>query len=705
MRRVIVGIVIALVVLIGGGLALAFSNVDKFRPRVQTELQNKLNRPVGLGHLGVRLFPLSIRIDDVTIGEAAEFGSNRPFATAKEVYVSAGLMSLIRGNPEVKDLTLDRPQVELIRNPAGVWNFSTIGGGKNTGGTSGGTSSGGSTEFTLDRLQITDGQVGITDQVTKAPRSVYNHIDLALSDFGPNKQFAIDLGVHFPGPGKELLAFKGNGGPLQSGNAAATPINGHFSVQEVRLSGVNSVSPATIPPNTDGVATGDGTISSSNELLSAKGTLKIDNAVITGSKMPYPIEATYDASDDRKTDKIQIRSAVVKAGPTAVTIGGTVDARTTPSNLNVRLTTNNASIPELLRLAALFGAGNASSANQVKGDLTADLTMTGPMNQMNGSGTLSSNTLQAQDLVLKNVRARCTLDKGVLQLAPVTSNVFGGTENGTVSVDTRPANPACSVKMNFSGVDTNALLSAVSSMKNKLYGSMAANTNLSFTLASSTDLARTLNGTLGINVTNGRLQGINLLNELSKIGKFTGAPAQSGSGTALKTLSGTMNIVNGVGTTNDLKAVLDAGSLAAAGTVNLVDQALNLHLTAVLNSGLSKSVGGTGVGGFMNTALANNQGELVLPVIVTGTMDQPKFSPDVEAMAKMKINKLLPTTGNPSALVGSMLGQQHGAGGIVGGLLGNAQGQTNAQGQQKNQQQQNPVDSLLKGLGKKKPKQ
>lgn len=132
MRRIFVAIPIAVVVLIAGVLAAILLNVDKYRPRIQAELQKKLDRPVTLGHLGIRLLPLSIRVDGLTIGAAPEFGSNRPFATAKKVYVSAGLISLLRGNPVVKDLNLDRPQVELIRNPAGVWNFSTIGGSRET---------------------------------------------------------------------------------------------------------------------------------------------------------------------------------------------------------------------------------------------------------------------------------------------------------------------------------------------------------------------------------------------------------------------------------------------------------------------------------------------------------------------------------------------------------------------------------------------
>jgi len=73
--------------------------------------------------------------------------------------------------------------------------------------------------------------------------------------------------------------------------------------------------------------------------------------------------------------------------------------------------------------------------------------------------------------------------------------------------------------------------------------------------------------------------------------------------------------------------VIDGGTLAAAGLVNLADQSLNLHVTAVLNKAISQQVGGTQVGGFMNTALSNNQGELVLPVIVTGTFQHPQVAP------------------------------------------------------------------------------
>ena len=127
-----------------------------------------------------------------------------------------------------------------------------------------------------------------------------------------------------------------------------------------------------------------------------------------------------------------------------------------------------------------------------------------------------------------------------------------------------------------------------------------------------------------------------------------------------------------------------------------------MHVTAVLNKGFSQSVGGTGVGGYLNTALANKNGELVLPVIITGNMNHPIVSPDIQQIAQMKLKNLLPTAGG---LLNGKGGND--LGGLVGGLLGGQQqGQQAAKPGQPQQQNQpaNPLGDALNQLmgGKKK---
>ena len=133
-----------------------------------------------------------------------------------------------------------------------------------------------------------------------------------------------------------------------------------------------------------------------------------------------------------------------------------------------------------------------------------------------------------------------------------------------------------------------------------------------------------------------------------------------------------------------------------------------MHLTAALNKQYSQSVGGTGVGGYLNTALGNKNSELIIPVIISGTMSHPVVTPDVQKLAEMKLNNIVPNA------AGLLSGKSGGAGGIVGALLGG--GQQQQQGQragkpaQPNQQQQqlndlqNAIGGLLGGSKKKPPK-
>lgn len=684
MRRPILVLLIAIVAIVVAALiAASLFNINKFRPRIEAELRAKLGCPVTLGELHLRLLPLSIRIDGLTIGQPPGWPPQPVFAMSREVYASAGLLSLLRGQPNIKELSLDQPRIELICNAQGVWNFSRIASGLNQPGEATnrvlyaglptGPTAQSQHQVTLNQLTIADGQVAVTNEQAKTPRTVYNHIDLKAAGLSQPKPFDVDLAAHFPGHGKELLTFRGKAGPFATGYAAMIPISGHLSLQEISVAGINRVMPATIPPNTDGVLSGSGDINSPNENVTGKGNFKVENVVIHGAALGYPIDAQYDLTMNRRTDQIQIQSGLVKVGPTAISISGSINSATRPATLALQLHTANASISELSRLASLFG-GSSGTASQTKGSVNADLAIDGTSKAPQIHGDLFSNSIQAESLVLNNVRTKISMINGIATLSPVTANIFGGQANGTIALDTRPTPSLCSIKTNLSGVDTNALLSAVTSLKNTLYGSLATDGNLSFSLASTEEIAKTLNGVVNFNVTNGQLKNVNILRELASIGKFLNPASAASNDTALQKFSGTLDIKNGLATTNNLVAVLNEGSLSATGSLNLVNQALNLRMNAVLAKGISSAVGGSGIGGFLNTALANNQGQLVLPVLVTGTTAHPVFAPDVQAIAKMKLNHLVPG-------INSLLGQQP--------------------GQQKNQKPQSPLDSLFQQLQKK----
>src|SRR5947209_5285958 len=99
-----------------------------------------------------------------------------------------------------------------------------------------------------------------------------------------------------------------------------------------------------------------------------------------------------------------------------------------------------------------------------------------------GGGTLSAGTIQAGDLVLTNVSTTAKLNQGVITLSPLNADLYSGKESGTVTLDTQSATSLCSVNAKLSGVDSNALLGAISQVKDTLHGSLGATANVNFAL-------------------------------------------------------------------------------------------------------------------------------------------------------------------------------------------------------------------------------
>src|SRR5664280_2293470 len=125
-------IVIGVIVVIVVALVLALPHlidVNKYRGQVQAQLQQRLNRPVQLGQMSLSVLPLRVEVNSVTIGEDPSYRSNVPFAQVGQLNIGVKLFPLLSGNVEVDSLEMKQAKIELIRNPKGVWNFSTAGNG------------------------------------------------------------------------------------------------------------------------------------------------------------------------------------------------------------------------------------------------------------------------------------------------------------------------------------------------------------------------------------------------------------------------------------------------------------------------------------------------------------------------------------------------------------------------------------------------
>ena len=702
MRKV--GIVIGTIILVLIAAVVVFVatfNVNQYRGTIQSELEKRLDRKVALGDMHLGIFPPRLQVQNLSIADDPKFNDAKPFVEAQELDVSVKLLPLLSKSVEISSLSLQRPSVELIKDAQGTWNFSSI------TATQKPTPTQSKQQFSLGQLAVQDGQVAITDEQSRKPRVVYDHISLTLTDFVPDSPFSVEASVHFPGQGAQEIRLQGKGGPVHQNDPAATPFRGSLDLKDVSLAGFQKFLQTPALTGSDGVLSGHTNIASDAGSLSAVGQMTVEQLRVRGLEVGYPISADYEVNDDVASDLLRINKGAVKLGQTPLFVTGTVNMKSTPAELDMNLKASNVSIAEIARLAAAAGVALAPGTT-VNGIVNADIHARGPADKLSLNGTVAGRDIQAsgkdipQPVQIKAVNLALTPDEIRSDNFPVISG--GTTVNTQFSLRNYTSKtPLVDATLKAPQAELPAILAMAKAYgvtgldKLNGAGTLALDMHAAGPLQSitSNEIIRALNGNLNLNFNNVRYSGVDVGHQLASIGQFLNAAQslQKDQGfTNILKMTGSVVVRNGIAQTNNLQALLDMANVGITGNANLVSQALNLDVTAVLAKSFSQQVGGTSIGGYMNTALANNQGEIVIPATVTGTFQHPVFGPNVQKIAQMKLKGLMPSADNP-------LG---GASGILGNLLGQKNATPN-QGQPSNTQQQpNPVDQILNIFGKKK---
>jgi uncharacterized protein involved in outer membrane biogenesis len=725
MRRFAIGIGIFIVLVIVALFVFAATfDVNKYHGTIQSELERRLARPVALGNMHLSLLPPSFKVENPAIGDDSRFSADTPFVKAQELDVSVKLLPLLHKQVEVNSLSLQRPSVNLIKNASGVWNFASVGHpeGQTQPSQTAETPSkqppsatppktspptGSEQQFSLGELNIRDGQISVLDQQKSKTPSIYDHIDVTLKNFSPDKPFTVDASVHMAGAGSQEARLQGRGGPINNGNPAATPFRGTLTLKQISIGDVSKFLNSPALNGTDGTISGETKINSDSGKLTAQGETQIQNAKVRGMELGFPVAAQYDLTDDLGADLLTIRNFIMKLGSTPLEMTGTINSKPTSTVLDLNVKANSVSIAEVTKMAAASGMALSQGTNAT-GNVNANIQVRGPADKPALNGTVVGSNLQLSG---KDIAQPVQIQSVNLNLTPtqIQSNDFNMVSGGTtvnahlLLRDYQSPKPTVDAIVRAPHAQLPAILSmakayGVTSLE-KVSGAGTVNVDLHANgpvkAVSTAEIMRALNGTIDLDLNNVKYSGANVSNELSKIAGFLNPSAASQSTPGITTISkmtGNIQVKNGIAQTNNLQAQLDIGNVGAVGTANLVDERLNMRVTAVLSQSASQKAGGNSVGGFMQTALANQQGELVIPALVTGTLSNPKFAPDVQQIAQMKLKGLMPNFNNPGSVTGTLQN-------LLGGKLPAPGPQT--QGQQQNSQQ-NPVQQLMDLFGKKK---
>jgi AsmA protein len=704
MRKVkIAAAVVVAVVLVAIAAVWLLVDVNKYRPQIQAKVEEQLHRKVTLGNMRLGLFPLRFTVQDVTISEDPNFPSSFPFTQAKQLDIRVRLLPLLAGNVQVNSIDLQQPSVELIRNGKGIWNFASLAkGSEPTEPTRASTVPVESkSTFSLGRLSISGGKIAMTDLFKNQPRSVYEPIDISVSDYAEGQPFSFDITAHVPGEGSQEIHVKGTGGPLTAAGPAAMPLHANLSLTNIDIAGLRKFLDSEYLSKATGILAGETQIESQSGKLAAKGKLNLKDVKVAGVDVGYPVDLDYDLAADLAAGMVQVTGATLKLGPTPISVTGNINTNPSPIEVDLHLKSGEVSIAEVARLASAFGIAFAPDTT-VAGKVVTDVQARGRINNLALNGNVSGRDLKISG---KNVPQPVEVKELNLALTPteIQSNEFQArtgksTVTGRVAVrQYMSKTPVIDAAVRTPGAALPEIQSIARAYGVKGLDQLSGGGALNFDLRAagpidslaSQNVARALNGNINLNFDALRIQGVDASHELAKIAGFLKSDGSADKGfTEVLKLSGLIAVKNGVAETSDLQARLSEGTLAVAGKSDLTDQSLNARATAVFSKAFSDKVGGTGVGGYLKTALANEKGELVVPVLISGNFNKPRFAPDSQALLRMQTNRLLPGL-DPGGTLGNVLG------GILGGQKKPAD-QTGTKTQE--QSKPNSVKDALQGL-------
>jgi AsmA protein len=390
------------------------------------------------------------------------------------------------------------------------------------------------------------------------------------------------------------------------------------------------------------------------DALTYSGSASLANATVRTPDLAEPLRiGAANVSFTRDTAVLE----KLAAGIGGTNLNGRLSIRTFASpRVEFQLTADRIDVREMQKLMPPGGeAAKTPSKKQQPGPTDTVFTRT------TGTGRLHVGSILYDKVILDDVDAAVTLDRGMVRLNPLTAGLFGGRHVGSIEVDARRAPPTFSIASTLDKVDANRLTSAVTSLKDILYGSLGSTLRMRLSGDDAASMARSMNGTMSLALTDGRVANLNLKQEIANIARFiTGSPPSERT-TRVASLTGGFVIKDGLARTDDLTASIDIGKLGASGTIDLADQRVDLRLVAVMSKEASDKAGGSRIGGFMTTALANQQGELVIPLLVSGTMSSPRVTPDVQRFAEMRLKSLAPSLRDPRTLTSGILGAISGA--------------------------------------------
>jgi len=315
-----------------------FIPVNQFKPTIEEKASAALGRKVQLGNLSLSLIHGALSAEDLSIGDDPKF-SPSPFLTAKSLSVGVEMIPLIFSKQlNVTDIAIVEPQVTLLKNGAGEWNYSTIGNSSPSPRTeskpAASSTSNSSADISVKKLQLKDGKITIGN-TTSQKRSTYDHVNVSASDVSLNSKFPVTVNAALPGGGTFKL--DGNIGPVDKSDSTLTPLDAKLEIGMLNLATTGVLDPSL---GLGGIVDVNSTVANQGGFAETKGTIKLTKALLVQGGSPAGVPLDVDLKISGEGMPAKDLEAFLPAIGMNLPKGSSLTAGTLNTNLIVKGPTN-----------------------------------------------------------------------------------------------------------------------------------------------------------------------------------------------------------------------------------------------------------------------------------------------------------------------------------------------------------------------------
>ena len=402
-----IGILVSVLLVILIALSF-FINANSFRPAIEQQLSSALGRGVQIGNLSLSIFSGSLSAEHLSISDDPSFNQS-PFLTGKSLKIGVELWPLVASRTlNVTHLIIEEPQIALIRNKEGKWNYSTLATGSTgqQGETSSGREAGSSSsqpaasspgppaasksgasatpDFTVAELRLEKGRVTVGSTASDK-KSVFDNVHLEATNVSLKSQFPVTLTANLPGGGD----FKADGkvGPLNQSDASLSPLDVKVNITDLDLAKTGFVDPSTGIAGTVNVAN---TLHSKNGLARAEGSMNMNKLQLVkgGAPSGVPVGVDFKIDYDLRKNAGVLNQATAKIGNAISRLSGTFDRRGESPVLDMKLDGQNVPVQALQAALPAFGIILPKGSSLQTGTLSTNLNIQGPLDRLVTTGNV-----------------------------------------------------------------------------------------------------------------------------------------------------------------------------------------------------------------------------------------------------------------------------------------------------------------------------